>query len=105
MTAPKRPLSLLPAAYKAWRKESNMQHHHNIWASEGTFGRWRYRYDWRYGLVGLVLGIVIIVLAIRGQWAEAGWPLGSIVAGSSGFIWSRTSSRDTHRDGDSNQSA
>ena len=82
-----------------------MQHHHNIWASEGTFGRWRYRYDWRYGLVGLVLGIGIIVLAIRGQWAEVGWPLGSIVAGSSGFIWSRTSSRETHRDGDSNQSA
>ena len=57
MTAPKRPLSLLPAAYRAWRKESNMQHHHNIWASEGTFGRWQYRYDWRYGLVGLVLGL------------------------------------------------
>ena len=66
-----------------------MQPHHRNWASEGTVGRWRYRYDLRYGLVGLVLGLAIMVLAARGHWADVGWPLGAIVAGSSGLVWSR----------------
>ena len=78
-----------------------MQPPRTNWASEGTFGRWRYRYDLRYGLVGLVLGMAIIVLAIRGQWADVGWPLGAIVAGSSGFVWSRATPTETRRDSDS----
>jgi hypothetical protein len=77
-----------------------MQPSHTNWASEGTVGHWRYRYDWRYGLVGLVLGLAIVVLAIRGHWAEVGWPLGTIVAGSSGFIWRRATPGGTRRDGD-----
>jgi hypothetical protein len=52
-----------------------MQPSHRTWGSEGAFGYWRYRYAWRYGLVGLVLGLAIIVLAIRGHWADVGWPL------------------------------
>ena len=78
-----------------------MEPSRTTWGSEGTFGRWRYHYDWRYGLVGLVLGLAIIVLAIRGHWAEVGWPLGTIVAGSSGFIWQRATPGETRRDGDS----
>jgi hypothetical protein len=70
------------------------------WGSEGSFGHWRYRYDWRYGLVGLVLGLAIIVLAVRGHWADVGWPLGTIVAGGSGFIWRRATPGETGRDGD-----
>ena len=66
-----------------------------------TSAGWRSHYDWRYGLVGLVLGLAIIVLAIRGHWAEVGWPLGTIVAGSSGFIWQRATPGETRRDGDS----
>jgi hypothetical protein len=54
-----------------------MQPSHRTWGSEGAFGHWRYRYAWRYGLVGLVLGLAIIVLAIRGHWADVGWPLGT----------------------------
>jgi hypothetical protein len=53
-------------------------------------------------LVGLVLGLAIIVVSIRGHWADVGWPLGAIVAGSSGFVWSRATPSETHRDGGSN---
>jgi hypothetical protein len=77
-----------------------MQPPHTNWASEGTVGRWRWRYDLRYGLVGLALGLAIIVLAIRGDWADVGWPLGTFVAGSSGFVWSRARPTETHRDSD-----
>lgn len=79
-----------------------MQPRRTNWLSEGTFGHWRYRYDWRYGLVGLVLGLAIIVLSIRGHWADVGWPLGAIVAGSIGFVWSHATPSETHHDGDSN---
>jgi hypothetical protein len=69
------------------------------WGSEGTVGRWRYRYDWGYGLVGLVLGLAIMVLSARGHWADLGWPLGAIVAGSSGFVWRRSTPDDACRGG------
>jgi hypothetical protein len=81
-------------------EEPIMQPPHTNWASEGTVGRWRYRYDLRYGLVGLVLGLAIIVLAIRGHWADLGWPLGTVVAGSSGFVWSRATPTGTRGDRD-----
>lgn len=74
-----------------------MQPRRTNWMSEGTFGRWRYRYDWRYGLVGLMLGLAIIVLSARGHWADVGWPLGAIVAGSSGFVWRRRRPTETDR--------
>jgi hypothetical protein len=77
-----------------------MQPSRTTWGSEGSFGHWRYRYDWRYGLVGLALGLAIIVLAMRGHWLDAGLPLGTIVAGSSGFIWRRAKPGETGRDGD-----
>lgn len=75
-----------------------MQSSHSSWGSEGTVGHWHYRYDWRYGLVGLVLGLAIIVLSVRGHWADVGWPLGTIVAGSSGFVWRRIRPIETDRD-------
>jgi hypothetical protein len=74
------------------------------WGSEGTVGRWRYRYDWRHGLVGLALGLAVIVLAARGHWADVGWPLGTIVAGSSGFVWHRATPGEPRRDGDRRRS-
>lgn len=78
-----------------------MQLSHTTCGSEGTFGRWQYRYDWRHGLMGLVLSLAIIVLSIRGHWADVGWPLGTIVAGSSGFVWRRVRPTETNRDRDS----
>jgi hypothetical protein len=47
--------------------------------------------------VGLVLGLAIIVLSVRGHWADVGWPLGAIVAGSSGFVWRRRRPTETDR--------
>ena len=76
-----------------------MQPSRTTWGSEGTVGRWQYRYDWRYGLVGLVLGLAIIVLGVHGHWADVGWPLGSIVAGISGFVWRRSTPDDACRGG------
>ena len=74
-----------------------MQFSRSTRGSEGTFGRWHSRYDWRYGLVGMVLGLAIIVLSVRGHWADVGWPLGAIVAGSSGFVWRRRRPTETDR--------
>lgn len=57
---------------------------------EGTIGRWQYRYDWRSGLIGLVVALGLLVLAARSRWTNDGpVALAIIIAGTAGYTWRR----------------
>jgi hypothetical protein len=59
-------------------------------ASEGTIGRWQYRYHWRSGVFGLVVALGLLVLAALDRGTNDGAvALAIIIAGTAGYSWRR----------------